>query len=427
MTRCLSGVLAAALCVALARADNWPAWRGPGGQGHAAETRLPLTWGPKENVRWRVPLPDSGNSTPAVWGDRVFVTQAADKTQWPPKNNAGPATAEKRSLICLSRADGAERWRATVAYPEPESTHVTSPFCSASPATDGERVYVSHGSAGLFCYDFAGKELWRFDTGKQEHIWGNASSPVLYQSLCILWIGPGENQALVAVDKASGRERWRHTEPGGASGTGGNRTWKGTWGTPVVARVGDRDELLLGLPGKLKAFDPQTGKELWWCDGLGPLVYTSPVVGKDGVVVAMSGYGGPALAVRAGGSGDVTPKRLWHHTKSNPQRIGSGAIVGDHLYVLNDTGVAQCLEVTTGKEVWSEKLGSTWGSVLAAGDRLYVPTKNSTTFVLKAAPAFEQLARNQLAAEQMFASLAVSDGDVFIRTYKALWCIGDRK
>jgi outer membrane protein assembly factor BamB len=426
MTRCLSGAIAAVLCVTLARADNWPAWRGPDGQGHTAETSLPLTWGPKENVRWRVALPNSGNSTPVVWGDKVFVTQATDKTMWPPKNNAGPATAETRSLLCLKRSDGSQLWQAKVTYKEPESTHGTNPFCSASPATDGERVYVSHGSAGLYCYDFAGQEVWKFDAGKQEHIWGNASSPVLYRDLCILWAGPGENQMLLGIDKKTGKERWRHAEPGGASGSGGNKTWKGSWATPVVARVGDRDELLLGVPGKLKAFDPQTGKELWWCDGLGPLVYTSPLVGKDGTVVAMSGFGGPALAVKAGGTGDMTAKRLWHQPKS-PQRIGTGAIVGDHLYILNDTGVAHCIEVATGKEVWNEKLGSTWGSVLAAGDRLYVPAKNSTTYVFKAAPEFEQLARNQLQGEQMYASLAASDGDLFIRTYNALWCISDKK
>jgi outer membrane protein assembly factor BamB len=419
----------AVLCgVSPALAGNWPNWRGPDNQGHCDEDKLPRRWGPKENVRWRVPLPDAGNSTPVVWGDNVFVTQATDKSVWPPKGgNGGVAAADTRSLFCFRRSDGRQLWRASVTYKDEESTHPTNPFCSASPATDGERVYVSFGSAGLYCYDLAGKEVWRANVGKMEHIWGNASSPVLYRDLCILWVGPGEDQVLLALDKRTGKEVWRHAEPGGASGVGGNKTWVGSWSTPVVVRVGDRDELILPVPEKVKGFDPATGVELWSCAGLSKLVYASPLVGKDGVVVAMSGYHGPALAVRAGGRGDVTAtRRLWHHAQANPQRVGSGVIVADHLYILNDNGVAQCLEVATGKEVWAERLGPTWSSVVAAGDRLYVPNKQGGTYVLKATPKFELLAQNRL-NEPMYASLAVSAGDVFVRTHKALWCVGDSK
>ena len=175
------------------RADNWPMWRGPTGQGTSAEKNLPVQWSTTENVKWKVPLPDEGNSTPVIWGDKVFLTQATDKTTWPPKgNNGGPASAETRMLLCLSRSDGMELWRKEVTYKELESTHRTNPFCSASPATDGERVVVSHGSAGVFCYDLGGKELWRRDLGKCEHIWGNASSPIIYRDLAIVNFGPGE-------------------------------------------------------------------------------------------------------------------------------------------------------------------------------------------------------------------------------------------
>lgn len=414
--------------IGFARSDDWPAWRGADGQGRSGETKLPLRWEPKENVRWRIPLPDAGNSTPVVWGDRIFLTQASDKTTWPPKDTGGgPASAETRSLYCFARADGKTLWQAKVTYKPLESTHPTNPFCSASPITDGERVYASFGSAGLYCYDFAGQEVWHKGLGKMEQIWGNGSSPILYKNLCILWVGPGENQVLVASDKMTGNEVWRVSVPGGRSGFDGNKNWIGSWSTPIVARVGDRDELILGVPEKLKAFDPATGKELWSCDGLGKLVYTSPVISREGIVVAMSGYGGPAMAVRAGGKGDVTAThRLWHHTRSNPQRIGTGVIVGEHLFILNDPGIAQCLEVATGKEVWAERLGSSWSCVTAAGDRLYVPDRSGTTYVLKAGPKFELLARNQL-GEPVYASLTPSGGDVFVRTYKALWCIRDLK
>ena len=400
-------------CPGLALAGNWPAWRGPAGDGRCAEKDLPLRWGTAENVRWKVPLPDAGNSTPVVWRDRIFLTQATKG-------------GTRRALLCLDRAGGKELWKAEVAYREKEPTHGTNPYCSASPVTDGERVVVSHGSAGLFCYDLAGKELWRKDVGKMTHVWGNASSPVLYRDLAILWVGPGERQVLLAVDKRSGKTAWEHREPGGSDGIT-NKDWVGSWSTPVVTRVGGRDELILSVPQKVKGFDPRTGKELWACAGLGKLVYASPVCSPDGVVVAMSGYGGPALAVRAGGNGDVTrTHRLWVHA-GNPQRVGSPVLVGGHAYLINEPGQAQRIELLTGKDLWKKERtgGSPWGSLVAAGDRLYITTQDGETLVLAAGPAFKVLARNRL-GETTRASVAVSDGEIFIRTYKHLWCIGKK-
>lgn len=393
---------------------DWPAWRGPSGDGHCAEKNLPLRWSTQENVRWKVPLPDAGNSTPAIWGERVFLTQATDK-------------GTRRSLLCLARGDGRLLWKREVSYPDKESTHGDNPYCSASPATDGERVVVSHGSAGLFCYDLDGQELWKKDLGKLEHIWGNASSPILHGKLAILWCGPGARQFLLAVDKKSGETVWEHQEPGGKFGDQSS-DWLGSWSTPIIAKVNGRDELLLGVPHKLKAFDPATGKELWSCTGLGPLVYTSPVY-ADGIVIAMSGYGGAAMAVRAGGDGDVTQsRRLWHHTKSNPQRIGSPIIVGPHLYIVNESGKAQCFDLSTGKESAAKDrlAGKSWSSMVAADGHLYVTTMDGDTFVLSADPKMEVLARNPL-GEKILSSIAVSNGDLFIRTYKHLWCIAEKK
>ncbi len=330
-------------------------------------------------------------------------------------------------MLCFRRSDGHLLWRRDTVYPAKESTHPTNPFCSASPVTDGERVVVSHGSAGLVCYDFDGKELWRRDLGKLEHIWGNASSPVLYRQLAILWCGPGERQFLLAVDKATGKTVWEHQEPGGDYGQGGN--WVGSWATPLIARVGEHDELILGAPGKVKAFDPATGKERWSCAGLSKLIYTSPVVSADGVVVAMSGFHGPALAVRAGGQGDVTTThRLWHQPERQPQRIGSPVVVGAHAYILNENGLAQCLEVATGKDLWGKERvsGSSWGSMVAAAGRLYVTNLAGETLVFKASPQFELLARNPL-GERVLASVVIADGETFIRSYKHLWCIGGPK
>jgi outer membrane protein assembly factor BamB len=427
MARFIRGWITLLVFAMPAMARNWPGWRGPSGDGRSPERELPLSWTTTENVHWKVPLPDEGNSSPIVWGKYVFVTQAQEKIDWPPPGAGGQASAYRRGLMCFDRADGKLLWHKEVVYKEKESTHPTNPFCAATPVTDGERVIASFGSAGLVCYDFAGNEKWRRDLGKLEHIWGNASSPILYGDLAILWCGPGERQFLLAVNKTNGQTVWEHTEPGGNLGTD-NKNWTGSWTTPVIARVGDHDELILCVPEKVKAFDPKTGKELWFCSGLGPLFYTTPVYTADGSVVALSGFGGPALAVRAGGKGDVTAQRLWHHTQKHPQRIGSPVVFGEKVYVINENGVVQCLDSSSGKDLFDKPRlnGAFWGSFVAAGDRLYVTNKTGDTFVLKAGVTYELLSKNAL-GEPVCASIAVSDGELFIRTYKHLWCIGEKK
>lgn len=400
-------ILALLSCSAVTAAADWPAWRGPDGQGHCSEKNLPVKWSKTENVKWKVSLPAPGNSTPIISGDKILLTQA---------NQGGTV----RGLMCLARADGMLLWQQDVSYPEKETNWNPNWYCNASPTTDGERVVVSLASAGMYCFDFAGKELWkRTDLGKFEHVYGNGSSPVLYGDLAILWCGP--NQAgngrndLLAVDKKTGETVWEHQEKGGS------------WGTPLITKVNGQDQLILGVPYKLKGFDPKTGGELWSCDGLTQLVYTSPLY-ADGVAVAMSGYGGSALAVKLGGTGDITKDRLWHHPR-NIQRVGSGIIVGEHVYILEETGVPHCFELKTGNEVWEVKTrpgGSSWSSMIAAEGRLYVLTKQGDTFVFAASPKYELLETNRL-GESTNASIAVADGELFIRTDKHLWCISEKK
>lgn len=387
--------------------------------GISEEKRLPLRWSTNENVRWRVPLPDRGNSTPIIWRDRVFVTQAIEKEN-------------RRTLICLDRATGKQLWQSGTTYAEKEPTHGTNPYCSASPVTDGERVMASFGSAGLFCYDLEGKELWKRDFGKQVHIWGNAASPVIYRDLCILNVGPGERTFLVAVDKKTGKTVWQNDEPGGHYGEGkpgeDNRSiWVGSWSTPVVVNIAGRDQLLMSWPKRVAGLQPTDGKEIWTCSGLNPLVYTSPLY-ADSIVVAMGGFMGSALAVKSDGKGDVTDThRLWHIAKTR-QRIGSGVIHDSHIYILTDPGIAECLELKSGKIVWEERLkgagakADNWSSMVLVGDKLYVVNQSGDSFVLKASPKFELLATNSL-GETTMASIAPAHGQLFIRTYKHLWCI----
>jgi outer membrane protein assembly factor BamB len=414
-------MIIAILSVSTALAGNWPGWRGPDGTGVTTEKNLPTRWSTTENVRWRTPLRERGNSTPIVWGDRVFITQAIEMES-------------RRTLMCFDRTDGKLLWQSGVKYTEKEATHATNPHCSASPVTDGERVIASFASAGLCCYDFNGKERWHRDLGKQAHIWGNAASPILYGDLCILNFGPGERTFLIALDKKTGKTIWQVNEPGGDSGEtkpGEKPQWIGSWSTPVVIKVSGHDELILSWPKRVAAYEPKTGKELWTCSGLNPLVYTSPLY-ADSAVVCMGGFNGSSLAVKAGGSGDVTEThRLWQHPKTK-QRIGSGVIAGGHIYILDDPGVAECIELLTGKVVWEERLqgqgakSDSWSSMVLSGDKLYVVNQSGDTFVLKANPKFELLSANPL-GETTMASLAVSNGEIFIRTHSNLWCIAASK
>lgn len=413
-------VLFFAIASTLAAAD-WPAWRGPTGQGHSEEKNPPLKWNGKnqENVKWKIQLANPGNSTPIVWGEYVFVTQA---------NKGGG----ERSLLCFARDTGALKWQKDVAYNEKEKNWRDTWYANASPVTDGERVVVSFGSAGMYCYDFTGKEMWKQAVGKWEHEFGNSASPILYDDLAILWCGPNKGMGrnyLLAVDKKNGKKKWEHNEP------------VGSWSTPVIVKVKGQDQLLLGhsldvkgqpesKAGFLKGFDPKTGKELWACQGLNSYVYTSPLVADD-IAVSMSGYGGSALAVKLGGTGNITKDRLWLHPKPATQRVGSGVIVGEHIYMVDENGVVHCYELKTGNDLWKDEQklnGSTWGSIAHADGRLYLLMKNGDTIVMAAKPKFEILATNSVGpAEETNSSIAISNGQIFIRTFKYLWCIEAKK
>ena len=398
-------------------ASDWPAWRGPTGQGHCDETNLPLKWSATENVKWKVPLAHQGNSTPIVWKDHIFLTQA---------NRGGSV----RSLLCFNRADGALRWQKDVAYTGKETNWDQNWYANASPVTDGERVVVSFGSAGMYCYDFDGRELWsRNDLGAWEHKFGNGASPVLYKDLAILWCGPNESagrNVLLAVDKKTGATVWEHLEP------------YGSWATPVITAVNGVDQLLLGaskdaksLPedqfGFLKGYDPRTGHELWRCRGLSSYVYASALY-SDGIAVGLAGFNGSAMAVKLGGAGDITKDRLWLHP-ANTQRVGSGVIASGRVYVVNEDSTPHCYDLYTGADLWKSaprlRGPRTWGSIVAADGRLYILMRNGATNVLAANPAFESLAVNRLAdGEESNSSPAISNGQLFLRTFKHLWCIG---
>jgi outer membrane protein assembly factor BamB len=407
------------LVVTVANAANWPSWRGPHNDGICDEIGLPTTWNvaEKKNIVWSVELPDRGNSTPVVWGDKLFITQSVE-------------SAGKKMLLCFDKKTGKQLWENGIIYNEQETTHGTNPLCSGSPVTDGERVIVNFASAGVCCYDLNGKEVWHQDLGPQQHIWGSGTSPVIVGDLCLLNHGPGVNAKLVAMDKKTGKVLWEHAEPIREGDKDGERGFYGSWSDPLPRVINGRAELLMSWPYRVCSMDPRTGKDFWTCEGLNPLCYTSPLLAKD-IVVSMGGYSGKALAVKVGGAGDVTSThRLWHQPKS-PQRIGSGAVHEGHVYILNDPGIAQCIDVKTGEIIWTERLkgdaptAQNWSSIVISEGNCYAVNQGGDAFVFKASPKFELVATNPM-GEKVIGSIAVSDGRLFIRGHRHLFCVAGK-
>ena len=416
--------------------ENWPGWRGFGGSGVAREKSLPTHWSTNENVAWRVSLPERGNSTPVVWGDQVFVTQAI-------------TTNRLLSVLCFDRRTGKSLWQSGVTWMEKEPTSDENPPCTPSPVTDGQRVIAWFGSAGVYCYDLVGRQLWHRDLGGQAHQWGYASSPVLYKNLCLLNFGPGDRSFVIALDKKTGRTVWQFDIPiidssvdrqklgGPDPSTGGAASVKlseiaGSWATPLIIPAPGHDELVVALPLRLMAFAPRTGQPLWNCAGPNIGAYSSPFYGEGFVGFAGSGFRNNLMVLRPGGHGEVTKaNRLWLQPLANSQsHLGAGVIFHEHIYLVNTAGIAECFELKTGKTIWTERLtgtggsGGSWSSPVLVGDRLYVVNRNADVFVLKADPKFQLLAINSIGGEPMSASLAVAEGAIFLRTHKNLWCIG---
>lgn len=400
-------------------ADDWPAFRGPTGDGISAEKTAPTSWGPQKGIAWRVPLPQPGNGSAIVSKGKVFVTCAED------------AEGKQRSLYCFDAKDGKKLWARTTAYGKAAPTHDTNGYCATTPAADGERVVVWEGSAGLRAYDYEGKELWSRDLGEFKHMWGDGASPLLRDGKIYLNCGPGKRIFATALDAKTGKTLWETVEP--YEGTGERNAanqFMGSWATPLWATVDGAAQLIVTMPTRVVAYDPADGKILWFCEGVrhkqGDLAYSTPVVAGD-VLVSVGGYNGPALGVKlGGGKGDVTSThRLWRNERQ-PQHIGSAVAVDGLLYQGQaGPGRIECVDPKTGKILWQDPAGGGvfWGSVVLAAGRLYATNQAGATVVFKPNPAkFEPVATNDL-KETCNATPAVSDGRLFLRTHKALYCI----
>lgn len=396
-----------ALAPTIGRADDWPQFRGPLGSGAAPDSEAPQEWGPGKNVRWRTPLPGLGNSSPVVSKGRVFVTAAEDK-------------GKQRHLSCLDRATGVVLWTRTVTYALPEPTQQDNPYCGSSPCADGERVVVWHSSAGLHCYDFAGRPLWSRDLGKFNHMWGYGASPILLGNHVVLNCGPGDRTFLLCLDKRTGETVWQTDEPGG-SGT----KWIGSWCTPRVVSVEGHDRLLVAYPGRVNGYDPETGKIIWTCEGLSKLVYADVAVANGIGIATGEDEGGNSIGFRLGGQGNVTATaRLW--SRPRPLEVGTGMIVEGRLWAVDNEGIVRATEAESGVELLKDRLpgGAAWSSIVSAGSHLYVTNRAGDTVVFTPDPKkFTPLFVNRL-GEPTNATPALSDGEVFLRTNLAVFCIG---
>jgi hypothetical protein len=409
--------LVIAALAASSPAADWPNFRGPGSSGVSEEKDLPAKWSDAENLVWKTDLPGPGSSSAVVWGDKVFVTcytgYGVDR------GNPGNQADLRRHLVCVDRKSGSILWDKAVKAKLPEQRYTSymlnHGYASSTPATDGERVYVFYGKTGVLAYDFTGKELWRRDVGDKLFMWGTGTSPLLYKDFVIL-NADVESGSLIALNRKTGKVEWK---------TGGLR---GCWGSPALVDVpGGKPEVVLSLPNVVRGFDPDTGKELWKCNGIREGYLCPTVVSKDGIVYTIGARAKNALAVKAGGKGDVTKTNLlW--TKRFGSNVTSPSVYGGHLYWVNDGGVAYCLRAKDGEKVYEQRLtGRVYASVTIADGKIYVVSQKDGTFVLAAGPKFEQLAHNTLSDDSTFnGSPAVSQGQLFLRSDKCLYCIGKK-
>jgi outer membrane protein assembly factor BamB len=432
-------VVAAAVILAAnggAEPAYWPQWRGPQGQGISAEKELPTEWSATQNVAWKTAIPGLGHSSPIVWGSRVFLTTAVEGPVVKPGSTGVRHTidgqdfvhpagvgADKQhtfKVLAVDADTGKILWERTAWEGVPYDTrHRKGSFASPTPVTDGQAVYAFFGSEGLYAYDFEGKELWKADLGGIGTMGvGVGTSPVLYGDLLILQCDEdnGDKSFITALDRKTGKPVWRVA-----------RKAQVTWATPILVKAEGRDELVTAGAEAIVSYDPRTGTELWRSKGLESNAVPTPVAEKD-VVVVSSGYPAKiAMAIKAGGSGDVTgsPRVLWSYNKGTAY-VPSPILYDGHVYLMTDKGLVTCLDAKTGAVKYEGGRvpvpAGFMASPVAYDGKIVLFSEDGDAFVLKAGPVHEVLRTNAL-GEPIFASPALSEGRLFIRGARHLYCV----
>ena len=387
------------------QAENWPCWRGPRGDGSSAESKIPVTWSATENVLWKVPMPFTGHASPVVWGDRVFVVGAdLGKTN--------------RMLQAFDRKTGRQLWERSIEHAPLEHIHKLNSYASSTPATDGERIYVSfldEKQMLIGAYDLEGSELWKVEPGVFSSVHGYCSSPVLFEDKVII-NGDHDGEAyLVALDRATGKTLWKTPRE--------NKTR--SYCTPIIRKIGGRTQLMLSGSKCVASYDPRDGSRQWIIDGPTEQFVASLVYHHDLLFVTGGFPDRHILAIDPTGSGNVTKTHIrWHHERQGVSYVPSPIAVGDYFLVAADNGFGTCFEAKTGKIAWYERMGRHYSaSLVSAGGLAYFVDDDGITKVVKPGPQYEVVATNNL-DEGCYASPAISQGQLFIRGEKTLYCIG---
>jgi len=409
-TRCSALALIVTFCfsVSPACAEDWPCWRGPRGDGTSLETNLPLKWSQTENIAWKVPIPGRGYSSPVIWGDRIFLTTCLEKES-------------KHVTLCLDRKTGRTLWQQEVPVVLQPKIHNRNSHASSTPATDGKYLFVTFYDAPKFvacCYDLDGKLVWKKTPGDFKSVHGFCSAPLLHKDTVIL---NGDQDALaylVALDKATGEEKWRADRP--------NRTRSYT--PPVIFDIHGKKQLVFSGSKCVTSYDPDTGKQIWIIDGPTEQYVASIIYHND---VLFMTYGFPKLGVMGinpDGTGNVTKTHVLYNDPKGGGYVPSPIAHGDYFFNVDDKGIGSCRECKTGKLMWLERLGGGGNKLHSAsatgwGDYIYWPSNEGITYVMKADPKFEVIEKNSI-GEEINASLAISHGQIFLRGLQHLYCIG---
>lgn len=407
-TRAGLAILLACAATRPARAENWPGWRGAQRTGVSAETNLPKQWSATEGVLWKTPTPGSGSSNPIVWEDQVLITSSDGARQ------------EDLHVMSFNLNDGQQRWHARLWGTSPTLYFAgKSSMATPTPVTDGEHVFAFFGTGDVFCLDMQGKLVWHrslaAEYGAFENRFAASSSPLVYEDMLILQCDHYGASYALAIDKLTGANRWKTDRP---------ECWL-SWSSPQLAPVESegRHELLLSGSHKLDALDPRTGQRLWTLRGMSRECIPTPVLG-DGLIYAVSGPNAQTFCIRPGGKGDVTETHVvWSSPRGAPF-VPSGILVGQQYYLVDDKGVGTCLDAATGKVVWRKRFGGAFTASPVAGDgKIYFCDEAGNTIVAQAGPAYEELSRNAI-DEPIYASPAISQGRIFLRTASHLMAIG---
>jgi outer membrane protein assembly factor BamB len=455
------------IAAAIARADDWPQFRGPGATALSKETQLPSEWGQDKNVAWKVEIPGVAWSSPIVIGDKVIVTTAITEHQTKPKpmnfgppGGGGPPGAGRPpggpgggrppggpggpggmgggkvpdvmytwEVLCLDRSTGKTLWKKTADEKKPRiATHSTNTYASETPVCDGERIYAYFGMTGVYCFDMDGKKLWSKDLGafKMMFGFGTGGSPAVAGDLLYVQCDNEEKSFLVALDKKTGDEKWRV-----------DRTDKSSWATPFVWKTKDRTEVVCISGKRIVSYDPANGTVFWELNGLNGAASASPAADDEAIYLGIGGAmgsSGPLFAIKAGAKGDITLKDgatsnefvLWSQKKGGPP-MASPLLYNGYLYICSQRGgMVSCFDAKTGKESYGQaRLPQAKGitsSPWAYDDKVFCLDEDGTTFVLKAGPEFKVIGQNKL-GEMFWSSPAISGGNLFLRGTDHLFCI----